>query len=482
MRRTMALNTSIVALVDTLSPFLPALRSRAATVPEWVRVLGERLLPRLESDKLLKELLAELEAHPDDADLRGALRFHLGRFLARHEALDAEVARLLGPRNGPALPELPAADDDETLRRLEWVRLLRRGVPADQLARQAKVDAATLFRLHAAFTAHGVLGLVGGAPARRWLDQLGPDDPLLRRLEMVRLARAGVPLAVIAAEYQAAVEYVAAQVERFARSGSLGLLTETEARRFRELHPKVLRIATFNLHGVHDQDDRRYPDVARELSAFEPDLVAFQEVIDGAGVRNTSARLCELMSAMAGADYRSFFAHCHLYQERFPEGVSVCARHPFDATQVIDLTLGLEGGLRPTLPRYAAALQTEVHGRTVAFASTHLDHAGNAQVRAAQAGKLASELERLYPRAQVYVVAGDMNDVERSPAISRFEELGYVDAWRACHRGGGRTFPASAPRSRIDFVLVKGAQAVSAETALAHGSLSDHLGVFVVVR
>jgi len=481
----MPLSTSIPALVETLA-LLPALRAKGDSGPEWLHALS-RILPKLEADKSLKELLRELEAHPADPEVRAAAQFALRRFLEKHGALDAEIARLLGPRNVPGHSGLGSVGmldpADETLRRLEMVRLLRAGVPADQLARQFKIDAAAIFNLSAAFTLHGVLGLVSGTPARRWLDQLGPDDALLRRLEMVRLVRSGVPAELVAAEFQAAVEYVRLQVARFDRDGSIGVLTETEARRFRELRPKVLRLATYNLHGVHDQDERRYGDIARELAGFEPDLVAFQEVINGAGVRDTAGRLCEQMSAMAGADYRAFFAHCHLFQEKFPEGVSVAARHPFTSPQVIDLTNGLAHGVRPTMPRYAAALQTEIHGRTIAFASTHLDHASDPQVRAAQATKLTSELERLYPAAQVHVIAGDMNDVERSPAIARFEELGYVDAWRACHRTAGRTFPAAAPRSRIDFILVKGAaETLSAETALAHTSLSDHLGVFAVVR
>ena len=76
-----------------------------------------------------------------------------------------------------------------------------------------------------------------------------------------------------------------------------------------------------------------------------------------------------------------------------------------------------------------------------------------------------------------------MNDVESSLAIASFEEQGFVDAYRACHATGGETFTAAEPTTRIDFVLVKGAaQIVSAKTALAHPSLSDHLGVLAVVR
>jgi endonuclease/exonuclease/phosphatase family metal-dependent hydrolase len=419
--------------------------------------------------------------------VRGAFRLALRRFLEKHSALDAEFASLLGPRNlAPpgASQSLEALDpSDETLRRLEMVRLLRLGAPADEVARRFKADAASVFELHAAFTTQGVLGLASQAPARRWLDQLRRDDPLLRRLEMVRLARSGVSSELVAAEFGAVPEYVERLAARFAKDGSAGLVGEAEAGLFAKLHPPVVRIATYNLHGVHDGEDARYRLIARELAAFEPDLLAFQEVIHGAGIRETSAQVVEKLSAMVGADYRTSFVHCHLYQERFPEGVAVAARGRFSEPQAIDLTLGLARGVKPAMPRHAASCQVELHGRTVAFASTHLDHASEPGVREAQAEKLVGELERLHPEAQLTVIAGDMNDVQGSPALARFEEHGYMDAYRSCHRRGGETFTCADPTARIDFILVKGAsEFLEAGTGLAHPSLSDHLGVFAVVR
>ncbi|MBI5548471.1 MAG: endonuclease/exonuclease/phosphatase family protein [Deltaproteobacteria bacterium] len=493
------LQTSLSALVDFLLPLLPWLRSNGASgtatgvggaapaLPDWAVAIADKLLPKLEAERAAREALRELESHPDDEDVRGAFRLALRRLLERNSALDGELARLLGPLNlrppGHAAALEALDPSDETLRRLEMVRLLRLGLPPDELARRFKTDTATLFQLNAAFSSQGVLGLAAQAPARRWFDQLKREDPMLRRLEMVRLLRSGVPLPVVAAEFGAVPEYVERLAHRFAKEGATGLIGETEARRYQELHPPVVRIATYNLHGVHEGDDGRYRSIARELSAFEPDLVAFQEVICGAGIRETSLQLAERMSGMAGADYRTFFAHCHLFQEKFPEGVALAARHRFSNPQSIDLNEGLAGGLRPAMPRFAAALQTELHGRTVAFASTHLDHASDSAVREAQARKLVSELDRLYPEAQLVVVAGDMNDVEGSAPIAAFAQSGFVDAFRACHRRGGATFTTADPQARIDFILVKGAdQFLSAETALAHPSLSDHLGVFAVVR
>ncbi|HEY3448130.1 MAG TPA: endonuclease/exonuclease/phosphatase family protein [Myxococcales bacterium] len=481
------LSTSIPALLDALLPFLPAIRADRTDLPEWIGGLSTKLLPKLEADPAVKSALLELEENPGDEDMKGALRLALRKLFAKQPELDSEAARMLGPRNLPSPPALQGLDaldpSDPALRHLEMVRLLRLGVPAAEVARRFRVDPALVFHLNSAFAGQGVLGLAQGAPARRWFDQLRRDDPLLRRLEMVRLARSGVPLEVVGSEFGAAAEYVERLVAAFEQNGSAGLVGEAEVRRYEDLHPAAIRLATYNLHGVHDGEDGRYRLIARELAAFDPDLVGFQEVIDGAGIRETSAQLAEKMSAMAGADYRTTYTHCHLYMEKHPEGVAVATRHPLTGAADIDLNVGLSGGVKPSMPRFAAACQVEVRGRRIAFASTHLDHAADPAVRAAQAQKLVRELERLYPDAPLHVIAGDMNDVQGSPAITHFEEQGYVDAYRACHPKGGNTFTTTDPRTRIDFVLVKGAKEfVSASTALSHPSLSDHLGVFVSVR
>ncbi|MGC4117602.1 MAG: endonuclease/exonuclease/phosphatase family protein [Myxococcales bacterium] len=481
------LSTSIPALLDALLPFLPAVRAGRDDLPEWIAAIAARLLPKLEADKQVKAALRELEESPGDEDARGALRLALRKLLAKHPELDADAARLLGPRNLPVPPAAQGLDvldpSDPALRHLEMVRLVRLGVPAAEVARRFRVEPSHVFHLHAAFSAHGVLALAQGAPARRWFDQLRHEDPLLRRLEMVRLVRAGAPLELAAAEFAAAPEYVERLVASFEKDGAAGLVDEAEVRVYEASHPPELRLATYNLHGVHDGDDARYALIARELAAFAPDLVGFQEVIDGAGIRETSAQLAAKMSGMAGADYRTVYTHCHLYMEKHPEGVAVASRHPFAHKASIDLNTGLAGGARPSMPRFAAAGQVEIRGRRVAFASTHLDHAADPSVRGAQARKLVAEFERLFPEAPLRVIAGDMNDIQGSPAIAHFEEQGYVDAYRACHPKGGNTFTTADPHTRIDFVMVKGAkQIVSAATALSHASLSDHLGVFVVVR
>jgi endonuclease/exonuclease/phosphatase family metal-dependent hydrolase len=65
------------------------------------------------------------------------------------------------------------------------------------------------------------------------------------------------------------------------------------------------------------------------------------------------------------------------------------------------------------MERFAAAMETEIYGRSIIFVSVHLDHSGNREVRRAQAEKLLAELERLYrERSLLLYPCRDFNDVE----------------------------------------------------------------------
>jgi endonuclease/exonuclease/phosphatase family metal-dependent hydrolase len=114
----------------------------------------------------------------------------------------------------------------------------------------------------------------------------------------------------------------------------------------------------------------------------------------------------------------------------------------------------------------------------------HFDHE-NPKIRLAQAEKLLRELDSLYKRKDYYarILAGDFNDVEDSPVMDFLRENGYKDAYRHCHPTGGNTFDAVTPYKRIDYIMVKGnVNFLSAELILKDPKLSDHIGVFAVIK
>jgi endonuclease/exonuclease/phosphatase family metal-dependent hydrolase len=148
----------------------------------------------------------------------------------------------------------------------------------------------------------------------------------------------------------------------------------------------------------------------------------------------------------------------------------------------IDLT-HLAGGLTPTLPRNALVAEIEVYGRKVVFASVHLDHGADSTVRLAQAEKLVRELTPGAGSGACSILAGDFNDVEESPVVRYLASAGYVDAYRACHKAAGATYPAGDPSARIDYIFVKGHTAIASSGLLANDpELSDHIAIFAEVR
>ncbi|MCG6537192.1 MAG: helix-turn-helix domain-containing protein, partial [Syntrophales bacterium LBB04] len=81
-------------------------------------------------------------------------------------------------------------------------------------------------------------------------DDLNGDDPIIRRLEMIRLLRSGRPVDEIASAYNAEPQYIFRLDELFSRSGTLGILTEDDFLSYRSLNPEHIRICSFNLHGI----------------------------------------------------------------------------------------------------------------------------------------------------------------------------------------------------------------------------------------
>jgi endonuclease/exonuclease/phosphatase family metal-dependent hydrolase len=120
---------------------------------------------------------------------------------------------------------------------------------------------------------------------------------------------------------------------------------------------------------------------------------------------------------------------------------------------------------RPGLHRRGAVLaDLAVDGRRLSVLGTHLDLAPSARLDSAR---------RLRAHASAPLVVGaDVNEEAGAPA---WEVL--ADGLRDVGLGLGPTFPASAPRRRIDALLVDHSLQVLGAQVLRTGRLSDHLPV-----
>jgi endonuclease/exonuclease/phosphatase family metal-dependent hydrolase len=460
--------------------------------------LWKLLMNKAKTNLSLAEALHDMAISPDDDDVAASLRLQFKKLLNKDESLKETIEGKLNEVTDAGFQFnysiglstfkwLEVLDkNDDTLKRLEMIRQFRCGVPIHQITEQFHTDTEYIHRINAAFSHSGTQGIISGSNVRHWLDTLDPNDNILRRLDMIGQLKSGTPAEVIARQYNTLPDYIHRISTAFDKHGAIGIITEEDVRKYRTIYPDNIRICSFNLHGTRDSNDYyRFKRIAHELSVFEPDICSFQEVISGYGIEETSAQIATWLTNITGYHYRTFFGHCHMFMDKYPEGIAVSGKYPLKNTNIIDLNKGLRGNVRPLMERFAATAEVEIRGKKIVFASVHLDHSEDEKVRPAQVEKLEIELNRIYGKNDIYctVLAGDFNDVEGSKTIEYLIDKGYKDSFRECSVSSGNTYPSHDPYTRIDYIMVKGdVKMVSASLILKDPELSDHIGILAVIE
>jgi endonuclease/exonuclease/phosphatase family metal-dependent hydrolase len=221
-----------------------------------------------------------------------------------------------------------------------------------------------------------------------------------------------------------------------------------------------LRVGTYNVkHGDNGDgrvDLRRLGAACASLAA---DVLAVQEV-DRFGRRvgfrdemRVIARATGLQAVFGEAARRKWRSY----------GNVLLARGPITEVETVKLPRPAGGE-----PRVAIIARVGVDGQSLSVGATHLSFRKGEG--AAQLEVLLSALaERDGPR----LLMGDLN-IGPSLVEPLVTAAGYTLA------ATGPTFPACAPRSRIDFIAVAGLEVVSA--SLPEVGMSDHLPVVAELR
>jgi endonuclease/exonuclease/phosphatase family metal-dependent hydrolase len=221
-----------------------------------------------------------------------------------------------------------------------------------------------------------------------------------------------------------------------------------------------LRVATFNIK--HGADGDGGVDLARLRAAcagLGADVLAVQEVDRFA--RRTGWRDEMAVIARATGLQAVFGEAARRRWRRY--GNALLARGPISDVEVIRLPRPSEGE-----QRVAIVARVTVNGFDLNVGATHLSFR-----RGEGAPQLQVLLDALAERDGPRVVLGDLNLGPEvvEPALAA---AGYQVA------PTGPTFPAAAPRTRIDFVAVAGLEVMSATTPAP--GMSDHLPVVAEVR
>ncbi len=223
---------------------------------------------------------------------------------------------------------------------------------------------------------------------------------------------------------------------------------------------------TFNIHvGVGMDKNLDLQRIADVIIRERPDLVGVQEVDRGARRTEGLDEIAEL-AKMTRMDYA--FGHNLDYQEG-QYGVAILSKF---LIQKIDHRK--YENRREAERRGMLRVEVDIGGRTINFATTHLDYQRD-DGRLFETGQL---LRFLADVKNPLIVVGDFND---EPAESAYKLMltKFEDAWIGSRaKGDGFTYSADKPTKRIDYIFYRASDGVRAKKAWMVKTLaSDHLPV-----
>jgi endonuclease/exonuclease/phosphatase family metal-dependent hydrolase len=169
-------------------------------------------------------------------------------------------------------------------------------------------------------------------------------------------------------------------------------------------------------------------------------LVALQEV--DKGVARTAGR--DLIAELAGLTGMTFVFSNNFHFQGGEYGNAILTRFPVTQSTNLHYTMLRSGEQRGLLQ-----VTVTVEGRELVFWNTHIDHRPDDAERWANVQEIESTVAQSPDKA--IILAGDFNDYPGSRVIERLGQT-FVDAWHQAGEGQGATYPADAPRSRIDYV------------------------------
>ena len=229
---------------------------------------------------------------------------------------------------------------------------------------------------------------------------------------------------------------------------------------------KTLRVMTFNIHvGVGVDKKLDLQRIADVIIRERPDLVGLQEV--DRGVRRTEG-LDEIgeLARMTRMDYA--FGHNLDYQEG-QYGVAILSKF---LIQKIDHRK--YENRREAERRGMLRIEVDIGGRTINFATTHLDYQRD-DGRLFETGQLLTFLADV---KNPLIVVGDFND---EPAGSAYKLMltKFEDAWIGSRaKGDGFSYSADKPSKRIDYIFYRTRDGWRAKkTWVVKTPASDHLPV-----
>lgn len=205
------------------------------------------------------------------------------------------------------------------------------------------------------------------------------------------------------------------------------------------------------------------------IKQYEPDFVTLQEV-DFRTERNGRKDFTNELAAELG--YFSAFGFAIEYQQG-EYGVAILSKYPIEKIANNQLTGNPAEMKEARTVLYVDVIEPESK-KKLRIAVTHLDHSTDG-VRSSMVQQLNGIIGTAYP----VILAGDFNAHPTESAIT----TGMSSWQRICNNFA--TFPATAPKSKIDYIFGKpagGWNVVKFEVLTNTTSLSDHCAMLTEVQ
>ena len=213
---------------------------------------------------------------------------------------------------------------------------------------------------------------------------------------------------------------------------------------------------------------------AAAIRAQSPDIVALQEVDVHWADRSAFEDQVSALAAKLGmqARFAPIYVLPPLTSGAPPRefGVALLSRYPivrFRNDTLARLSTQVQNPVPTPAPGLLDAV-LDVQGRPVRVFNTHLDYRKDPAVRAQQVSQMLGYIGDLSIPTLVF---GDMNAAPNAPELQPLLQRLH-DAWSGSDTPGF-TYPAEAPRERIDYVLVSPQFAVRG-IRVADTQASDH--------
>ena len=233
----------------------------------------------------------------------------------------------------------------------------------------------------------------------------------------------------------------------------------------------ALRIVTWNIHHARGLDERvDVGRVADELRALDADFVLLQEV--DVGVRRSAGVDIPSELAVRLGMYAAFEKNIDYQGGEY--GNAILSRWPVATRENLHYEMLRRGEQRGLL-----TVSVDAPAGRLAVGCTHIDAREDDSERMQNVG----EIQATVAARDLVAVGGDFNDLPSS-RVHRALSDQLVDCWvEAGADSDGGTYPADAPRKRIDWLLrAPGSDWRTESARVVPTSASDHRAVVFDLR